>query len=350
MLLLSHREVQAAERTLNDKRASLRAQLDADPRTPACVQTREELHVEILNTRCDVVLWTQRLAQLQDLHVNLKPVYEYEQAGRFNPKTFPLEASASLYSSVGRDSHSRARGRLSSEASVGSRLSEASQSFPHREGGSRSPSPQRSQLTTAGTDMGAGAVDVGIAYSAPVSANTSAAGHISASGGACAAEERPGGSLALSVHINHDEPPQHQSPAASVHSQFSSHHSPVPHTKLVPMMVKPAELEELIERDPSLGVALAPLRGKEAQLLVTLPDEHKKKQPVATASVSSKNRAVQRQQMVERDQNMIAWITLKVRMLFQACARAGCSSYRSRLSLTTCISNLGVPVADSCCI
>jgi hypothetical protein len=314
LLLLSYREVQAAERTLNDKRASLRAQLEADPRTPACVQTREELHVEILNTRCDVVLWTQRLAQLQDLHVNLKPVYEYEQAGRFNPKTFPLEASASLYSSVGRDSHSRTRGRLSSEASVGSRLSEASQSFPHREGGSRSPSPQRSQLTTAGTDMGAGAVDVGIAYSAPVSANASAAGAVSANAGGSAAE-RPGAALALSVHINHDEPPRHHSPGASIHSQFSSHHSPVPHTKLVPMMVKPAELEELIERDPSLGVALAPLRGKEAQLLVTLPDEHKKKQPVVAASVSSKNRAAQRQQMVERDQNMIAWITLKVRSL-----------------------------------
>jgi hypothetical protein len=66
------------------------------------------------------------------------------------------------------------------------------------------------------------------------------------------------------------------------------------------MALKPFEIEELIERDPSLGAALAPLRGKEAQLMATVADEDPKK----TKSTSVEPAA--------RDQNMIAWVTLKV--------------------------------------
>jgi hypothetical protein len=262
--------VLADEAQLQHKRQCLKARLDAEPSTAAIAEEREQLHIQILNTRCDVIMWTQRLQRLQDLNMNLKPVYGYETEGRFNPRAFPLEASVSLHSSIGRGSHSR--GRLSSGVSINSQHSQGSRS----QDGSRSPSPLRSGAPSE---------------SFPASS--------------------PQVTFAAGTQLDSS------SPTASVagNSTSSSNYAELrAQMTQVPMMVKPGELEDLIERDPNLGTALAPLRGKEAQLLVSMPDEtpHHKH-----GSDGHHPEGAHQQQVVQsRDQNMIAWITLKVSECF----------------------------------
>jgi len=130
----------ADEAQLVKERKELTSKLETEPRVPQCEHLREQLHIQILDTKCDVTMWTQRLNKLRDLNLNLKPVYDIEQDGRFNPLTFPLEASQSLYSIVHRNdsrvntasSHSAASptGSLHSRAHSPEREIIAHDSFP----------------------------------------------------------------------------------------------------------------------------------------------------------------------------------------------------------------------------
>lgn len=269
LLLHYCREVLADEQVLSQTKDDLRNKLEADPQLPDCVQHREQLHIVILNTKCDIQMWAQRLARLQELNLNLKPVYEHEQLqGRFNPQAFPLEASMSLHTSV-------SAGRMSSKMSSGMSLGS---------GGSRSPSPTnrtpvaRTTPTLTPSRSKASARNTG-GFPSPTS----------------------------SAYV-----PGHP------HGQGQSQSQVV-----VPLALRPADLEELFERDPTLAVALSSLRGKESTILATLPDEAQNKAKAAAAAgggggggkgggVPPKADAFQKNSVAERDQNMTAWVTLKV--------------------------------------
>lgn len=244
------RDVLADEQMLSRTKEDLRSRLEADPQLPECIQQREQLHIDILNTKCDIQMWSHRLHQLQDLHVNIKPVYEHELQGRFNPQTFPLEASLSLHSSV-----CKLSSKISSGMSVGS-------------GGSRSLSPVN-RTPTCRTP-------------ATPTRNKSSA------------KDTATGGSPLSSYASGQLPPNPQT---------------------VAMALRPADLEELIALDPTLAVALEPLRGKESAILATLPDEAAQKRAKAATGLPPKPDAF-KNTLNERDQNMTAWVTLKVRLPF----------------------------------
>ena len=260
------REVLVDEARLQKICADLRARLNTEPKTPTSIQLREELYTKIMNTKCDVIMWSKRLLQLQEIDMNLKPVYEYEELGRFNPKTFPLEASMSLHSTVVK---SASRTRTSSAHSICSQLSEHT-------------------IRSAASNLGSRALS-------PTAAGAAAAAVLESS----TPNNRP------TFPGSPDSP---LSPSADIVHYDNA---------LVPMSIKPHELEELCEGDAQLAEALAPLRGKEAQLLTTLPGEGKQKNKNKSTSHPSTAAASavggeQAAEVAERDQNMIAWVTLKV--------------------------------------
>lgn len=242
------------------------SKLEAEPRVPQCEHQREQLHIQILDTKCDVTMWTQRLNKLRDLNLNLKPVYDIEQDGRFNPLTFPLEASQSLYSIV----H-----RIDSRVNTASGHSAAS---PTASLHSRAPSPVREVATEVGSVIANPTVS-----SPPVTRP----GNIPGSG--------PGSGLRVTTD------------STLLGESFSESQSALSH--VVSMALKPTDIAELMEVDGSLAAALAPLRGKESTLLTVLPEDEEKKVQKWTSSKSAKLAGP------PRDQNMIAWVTLKVRMV-----------------------------------
>lgn len=252
----------ADEAELVKERADLHIKLETVPRVPECEHVREQLHLQILDTKCDVTMWTNRLNKLRDLNLNLKPVYGVEMDGRFNPLTFPLEGSVSLYSAV---VGSSVRMRSNSHNAVSPTASLLSHSS----------SPERDDLVNPSQSIASQSV---APSSNALGMFKGASLHINTGGG-------PGCSMA------------------------ESHASAAPH--LVPMALKPSDIEEMMEHDGALAAALAPLRGKESSLLATLPEDVEKAKKLSTSMASTS----QKFDGPKRDQNMIAWVTLKVRFL-----------------------------------
>lgn len=238
--------------------------LEAAPRVPDCEHIREQLHIEILDTKCEVAMWNQRLNKLHELNLNLKPVFAVEQEGRYNPHTFPLEASQSLHSTVMR---STSHGHLA-----------VSPTNSHRSHDSRSSSPDPRGHAPLQTD----------------SAATLSPDPVFQEAG----QHRSGNSLHISTEMGREP-----STAAETHATLAKAH--------VPMALKPSDIEDMMERDPGLAAALAPLRGKESSLLATLPDDAETLKKKAFLASQSQKAAVFHPQ---RDQNMIAWVTLKVKI------------------------------------
>ncbi len=244
----------ADEAQLVKERKDLTSKLEAEPRVPQCEHLREQLHIQILDTKCDVTMWTQRLNKLRDLNLNLKPVYDIEQGGRFDPLTFPLEASQSLYSIVHRND---------------SRVNTASSHSAASPTGSRAHSPEREIVAKDPFSLAA----TPTVSSPPV---TGSGLQITTATGSTLLGESVAESYSSLSHV-------------------------------VSMALKPTDIAELMEVDGSLAAALAPLRGKESTLLTVMPEDEEKKVKKWTSSKSAKFVAP------PRDQNMIAWVTLKVR-------------------------------------
>lgn len=251
----------ADEAELVRERADLQSKLEAAPRVPECEHTREQLHMQILDGKCDVTMWTNRLNKLRDLNLNLKPVYGVELDGRFNPLTFPLEASVSLHSAVVGSTSRTRLGSHSVASPTGSLHSrsgslEREDQFPHPSQSNSSP-PQGPSSSSQGLLKG------------------------------------------LHLHINTGGVPGY--------SVAESHATSAPH--MMAMALKPSDIEEMMEKDGALAAALAPLRGKESALLATLPEEAEKAKKLSASMASGS----QKFDGPKRDQNMIAWVALKVK-------------------------------------
>lgn len=247
------------------ERKDLTLSLEAEPRVPECERLREQLHIQILDTKCDVTMWTYRLNKLRDLNLNLKPVYVFEQEGRFNPLTFPLEASQSLYSMV----HRSAGSRVHTASSHGA-------ASPTGSFHSRDHSPERTETP-----------------------------HVYLHAAMPAAESH----LSSGPNIAHGSGLHVTTEGSLVGDSAVESQGAV--SQVVSMALKPTDIAELVEQDASLAAALAPLRGKESTLLTVMPEDEEKKE-LKWPSTESKSAKMSGP---PRDQNMIAWVTLKVKTI-----------------------------------
>ena len=289
-------EVEADQALLLKTKDELTGRLHAEPQVQDCIRGRDLLHEDILSSKCEVAMWHHRLSRLQELHQEIKPVYEYELIGRFNPQTFPLEASLSLHSSVGRNT-------------------------PGALGGTSS--HPRSRVSSSAHSLNSGSLGGGLS----VRADSPLAGlDISVP---------PPTSPSMKRRKANDHPSDELSDegspggGASLKSMTLAEQQRRMHTLQAPMALKQGELEELMTRDPTLAAALLPLRGHESHLLTAQPPDqspgggggaasgggkshplhHNHKPPLKGTTPGAPGAAPA---VNDRDQNMTAWITLRV--------------------------------------
>jgi hypothetical protein len=285
---------------LDSRKEELRTKLYAKPQVEECMVKREQLHLDILHTKCEVAMWHHRLSKLHELNLEIKPVFAYEQIGRYNPHTFPLEASISLGSSIGRDISSAAW-----------------QSLPPTTRSLSSAGSSRCQPTSTSTSSGVGHLSLAPALTIEAQPSESMSPHRLEHQQQVVSDD-DGGAAANGFHGMSSDRSEaaHDSNLRSTHSD----------KRVVPMAIKPAELEELMLRDSTLAAALLPLQGKESAILTAPPEDTakllkpQKKDATYEEKIEPKKRmdatTHERDGEDARDQNMIAWITLRVIYIF----------------------------------
>jgi hypothetical protein len=284
---------------LDSRKEELRTKLYAEPQVEECMVKREQLHLDILHTKCEVAMWHHRLSRLHELNLEIKPVFAYEQIGRYNPHTFPLEASISLGSSIGRDISSAAW-----------------QSLPPTTRSLSSAGSSQCQPTSTSTSSAVGRLSLAPALTIEAQPSESMSPHRLEHQQQVVSDD--GGAAANGFHGMSSDRSE-----AAHNSNLRSTYSD---KRVVPMAIKPAELEELMLRDSTLAAALSPLQGKESAILTAPPEDSakllklQKKDAPHEEKIEPKKRmdatTHERDGEDARDQNMIAWITLRVIFFF----------------------------------
>mmetsp|Transcript_11175 Transcript_11175/g.18305 ORF Transcript_11175/g.18305 Transcript_11175/m.18305 type:complete len:1128 (+) Transcript_11175:120-3503(+) len=288
------------------------------PMFDECVAEREKLHLDILNTQCNILMWSQRKAKLLDLYREIKPVYANEQMGRYNPNTFPLEASHSLNNLMGKYRiHSDAQNLASTFSYESNHSHSSSHDVQHSGADNNHHKEEEATAAAAAPAVVSSSVAVAVAAHSANKDNTEDHKPIIASMSrgidtgikpessigtptTAAATAKKANKETISTwqgttasaasdlghRMNHDED------ANSIHSAHS----------IVSIAIKPAEIVDLMNKDPSLATALKVLRGKESTILTAPPEDAPRIEPGTDL----------RTLPAGRDQNMIAWITLQI--------------------------------------